>query len=260
MRTVQHFSPAEALYTTAEERPEAYHGMVVERVRAGEVLSLPAAVWRQLGLGGREPDDRTAAMGRRALAEYLELARPVGVQEEIRTEDFAAVFAGEGQNEPDAPLAGVFPRAERLALFAATLGPEVSRRIAELFAAQDFALGAVLDAVASMAADGMTAVLEQRLAARLAEAAPRGPAPAVLAYSPGYCGWHVSGQRRLFARLRPEEAGVTLRPSCLMEPLKSVSGVLVAGAPAIHRFDDRFGFCAACATHACRARHSHRGD
>ena len=154
MRTVKHFSPAEALYTAAEDRPEAYHGMVVERVRAGEVLSLPAAVWRQLGLGGREPDARTAAMGRAALAEYLELARPIGVQEEVGAEEFAGVFAGEGQNEPDAPLAGIFPRAARLALFAATLGPAVSRRIAELFAAQDFALGAVLDAVASVAADG----------------------------------------------------------------------------------------------------------
>ena len=254
MRIVKHISPAEALYTAAEDQPEAYHGMVVERVRAGEVLSLPAAVWRQLGLGGREPDARTAAMGRQALAEYLELARPIGVQEEIRAEDFAEVFAGEGQNDPDAPLAGIFPRAARLALFAATLGPEVSRRIAGLFAAQDFARGAVLDAVASVAADGLTAVLEQRFADRLGAGGSRGVALAVLAYSPGYCGWHVSGQRRLFARLRPEEAGITLRPSHLMEPLKSVSGILVAAVPEIHRFEDNFSFCKACATHACRVR------
>ena len=254
MRTVQHFSPAEALYTAAEDRPEGYHGMVVERVRAGEVLSLPAAVWRQLGLGGREPDARTAAMGRAALAEYLELARPVGVQEEIVAAEFEAVFAGEGQNDPAAPLGGIFPRAARLALFAATLGPDVSRRIAERFAAQDFALGAVLDAVASVAADGMVTVLEQRFAERPEAGESGGAAPAVLAYSPGYCGWHVSGQKRLFARLQPAEAGITLRPSCLMEPLKSVSGVLVAGAPEIHRFEDRFSFCEACATHACRAR------
>ena len=39
-----------------------------------------------------------------------------------------------------------------------------------------------------------------------------------------------------------------------MEPLKSVSGVLVAGAPDIHRFADEFTFCTACTTRACRAR------
>jgi hypothetical protein len=76
----------------------------------------------------------------------------------------------------------------------------------------------------------------------------------VLTYSPGYCGWHVSGQRALFRVLRPEEIGVTLNESCLMQPLKSVSGVMVAGAAAVHRFRPTYDFCDACATHECRTR------
>ena len=62
----------------------------------------------------------------------------------------------------------------------------------------------------------------------------------VLRYSPGYCGWHISGQRRLFAHLRPERIGITLHDSYLMEPLKSVSGVLIAGAKEIHAFADTY--------------------
>jgi hypothetical protein len=58
----------------------------------------------------------------------------------------------------------------------------------------------------------------------------------------------------LFERLRPAEIGVGLTASCLMDPLKSVSGVLVAGPAAVHRFRPTFTFCDACATHACRAR------
>ena len=75
-----------------------------------------------------------------------------------------------------------------------------------------------------------------------------------LRYSPGYCGWHVSGQRALFAALRPAEIGLALRESCLMDPLKSISGVLVSGAPRIHDFVDDYPFCAECAERACRDR------
>ncbi len=84
-----------------------------------------------------------------------------------------------------------------------------------------------------------------------------GPIPAgsvFLRYSPGYCGWDITGQRKLFRALRPEEVGVTLRESCLMEPLKSISGVLVAARPEDHRFDNTYPFCSACTTQTCRSR------
>jgi len=81
-----------------------------------------------------------------------------------------------------------------------------------------------------------------------------GEGAAVLGYSPGYCGWHISGQRRLFERLGPGEIGISLNDSCLMRPLKSVSGVLVAGAAPIHRFRPEFTCCAECATRLCVPR------
>ncbi len=108
----------------------------------------------------------------------------------------------------------------------------------------------MLDAVASAAAERLV----ERLEHRFATAATGGPRPAVLAYSPGYCGWHVSGQRALFGALDPAEIGITLNESCLMQPLKSVSGVLVAGRAEIHDFDDDFPCCSLCSTRECRNR------
>lgn len=48
-------------------------------------------------------------------------------------------------------------------------------------------------------------------------------------YSPGYCGWKVSEQHKLFALLPGNSCGITLSPSALMSPIKSVSGVIGAG-------------------------------
>lgn len=203
-------------------------------------------------MGIASPSDlsaRTGALLESAADDFARLAEPRGLAEDVSAGEFAVIYAGEGLNSQDTPLPQIWPRADSLALFAATLGEPVSARIAELFAADDMAGGFVLDAVASVAAD----LLTDRLAGRYRERLPA-EAAAVLGYSPGYCGWHISGQRALFARLGPHEIGISLNDSCLMRPLKSVSGVLVAGAAAIHRFRPEFSCCAECATRQCVGR------
>ena len=76
----------------------------------------------------------------------------------------------------------------------------------------------------------------------------------ILRFSPGYCGWHVSAQKKLFEYLKPEEIGIGLNESCLMQPLKSISGVIFTGRMEIFEFDDNYPFCSDCTDHACRDR------
>ncbi len=85
-------------------------------------------------------------------------AHPRCVAADIGREDFNEIFRGEGLNDPEAPLKEIYPRADRLALFALTMGEKISRSIAEYFQANDFALGSMLDAVASLAAERSVAV------------------------------------------------------------------------------------------------------
>lgn len=189
-----------------------------------------------------------------ALRLESDLSEPVAVFDEVAADEFGAIYDGEGCNAPDSPLAAIFPKADALALYAATLGPELSERIRELIHRHDLAVAYLLDLLASAAADLMADRLGERYLSSLRRRGLLDEEARVLAYSPGYCGWHVSGQGRLFERLRPAEIGVTLGESFLMTPLKSVSGVLVAGRPAVHRFRPDFPFCASCATHECRTR------
>jgi hypothetical protein len=185
---------------------------------------------------------------------FAETAAPAGVWKQIAVAEFATVYHGEGRNAPDSPVLEIFPRAEYLALFAVTIGGATSAALQRCFEAQDFALAYTLDAIASVAADDVADRVERRYAASLRTDGWDTPDGDVLRYSPGYCGWDVTGQKQLFAYLQPAAIRLTLTDSCLMQPLKSVSGVLLAGPRAIHRFRPTYPFCDRCETRTCRER------
>lgn len=48
-------------------------------------------------------------------------------------------------------------------------------------------------------------------------------------YSPGYCDWSVAEQFKLFSFLPENFCGVSLNESALMDPIKSVSGIIGIG-------------------------------
>ena len=48
-------------------------------------------------------------------------------------------------------------------------------------------------------------------------------------YSPGYCGWNVKEQQKLFTLFPEQFCGISLSGSSLMNPIKSVSGIIGIG-------------------------------
>jgi hypothetical protein len=180
---------------------------------------------------------------------FVDGARPRGLYNSLTKEDFNTIYRGQGDNDEDTPLEHVIDEAVSLALFAVTLGDQISDRISALFDAGELAEGYILDQVASFAADELADIAARRFQA----CSDRDDLPA-LPYSPGYCGWHVSGQQALFAHLRPDEIGISLNDSCLMHPIKSVSGVLVLAPVEAHDFSPAFPCCATCTTLDCQER------
>ncbi|MBD3368480.1 MAG: hypothetical protein GF405_09970 [Candidatus Eisenbacteria bacterium] len=220
-----------------------------------EITPGSETVFRALGVpSDREPTEQASGVFEQSLRVFRDLCRARGIARDVDADTFARIYDGEGDNESPAPLEMIFPRAEQLTLFVVTLGHELSDRIRALFDEGDIALGATLDAVASEGTELAAEWLERRLDDEWAAAGGLSEGAVSLRYSPGYCGWNVTGQRALFAELRPEAIDVRLNESCLMEPLKSISGVVVTGPPAIHRFDDDYAFCSVCRTRECRAR------
>jgi hypothetical protein len=198
-----------------------------------------------------------------ALALLSRLAAPAAVVREVSLLEFPKVFAGEWLNETPNPLEAVFSGAERLALFAVTLGQPVCAEIDRLFSINDFALGCLLDTAASLAADRAAAWVSAECC-RWWTGTASGPGPGraaarkkglrCLRYSPGYCGWHLSGQKKLLAHLRPGRIGVSLGETWLMTPIKSISGVVAAAPASRHAVEPGFAFCAACKAKSCCSR------
>ena len=183
-----------------------------------------------------------------AMTLLKEESKPIVIIEECSKSDFKDIYLGEGENNADSPLPNIVKKAEKLHLFAVTIGENVSEEINQHFDQNEFPIGSFIDSCASLTADNIVGVLESRAQGAFPNQSN------TLAYSPGYCGWHVSGQKKLFQFLKPGKIGITLNDSCLMIPLKSVSGVLVSGPRHIHIFDNNYSFCEECTTFSCKIR------
>lgn len=171
--------------------------------------------------------------------------------------DFDEIYQGEGDNHGEDPLNQIYPESDELAIFALTIGENLCSMIDDYIGGKDIAIGYVLDIGASLLTINMVSKTESYFLDHLSK--DNNDELRVLSYSPGYCGWNLKCQRKLFANLKPEKIGISINESCLMSPMKSCSGVLAAGAKDIHLFvDGIFSFCRDCKSHSCVDRMAER--
>jgi hypothetical protein len=201
-----------------------------------------------------KPDERTVKLAGEAISSFRQIAKPVGILMEISKNDFESISIGEGRNEIDSPINPIYLSSDCLALFAVTVGEEICSEISERFNKNDFALGSMLDSAASEGTEMTAQTIEDFYRQHLIETGKFNIDSGILRFSPGYCGWHISAQQKLFQALHPEDIRITLNDSFLMQPLKSISGVIIFGRKKIFDFDDNFSFCIDCKTHTCRNR------
>lgn len=120
---------------------------------------------------------------------------------------------------------GQIKKSDSLVVFLCTAGEEIGKRSRIAMKDRDFLRGYVYDVIGSeiveSAADIMQAELEKSAFASGNKITNR--------YSPGYCGWNVSEQHKLFQLIPYNYCGIRLNESALMDPEKSVSGFIGIG-------------------------------
>jgi hypothetical protein len=220
-----------------------------------EITPVALEVLEYQGMAGRSNlPARITALLDSALDLFKQLASPLGIFEDLEISNFGAIYDGNGLNVPDGPVPGIVPEADAVALFAATMGDALAAKSSELFKKGGPALGFMLDAVNSVGAERLGRLMGQRFLEHLPEELRGAKELKAQYYCPGHCGWHMSGQTKLFQSLHPEEIGIALKPSWVMQPMKSISGILVAGDIKIHRFTPSFSFCPQCKEKKCVQR------
>jgi len=127
------------------------------------------------------------------------------------------------------------------ALFICTAGQEVGVRSRRSMSEGDLLRGYVYDVIGSEIAENAAERMQDSLRAAAAATGMN----ITNRFSPGYCGWDVAEQHKLFSFFPDNWCGITLTDSALMNPVKSVSGIIGIGrdvryAPyQCHRCDDK---------------------
>ena len=116
-------------------------------------------------------------------------------------------------------------KVESVALFVCTAGNEIINKSRELMKEGEQLKGYVYDVFGSLVVEEAMDCIQESLKNKMQERGLK----ITNRYSPGYCGWDVAEQKKLF-RLLPEKfCGIELTDSCLMHPIKSVSGIIGIG-------------------------------
>lgn len=115
--------------------------------------------------------------------------------------------------------------AEHYVFFMATAGPGPESLAKSLMAEGQYLEAYIVDLIASHMAEAAAQYMHDHLRDQWALKGQK----ITNRYSPGYCGWKVDEQQKLFSLFPEGSCGITLSASSLMSPIKSVSGFVGVG-------------------------------
>jgi hypothetical protein len=190
-----------------------------------ELSITPEKAYSEMGYGRVQPEEQVVRLTESLLSEIAGFAAPSYVFRlyEGKVEGEYA-YPGEGASlHVGATLAMLMQGAERFAVFAATAGAAFQDYQDELKKENDVLKSYIADAIGSCIAESAGDCMETALERQI------GGLRHTNRYSPGYCGWHLSEQRKLFRLLGDRPCGVELSDVCLMKPIKSISGIIGIG-------------------------------
>ncbi len=114
---------------------------------------------------------------------------------------------------------------ERAAWYVCTAGEEISRYTRQLMDEGDLMKGYVADVLANVVVEAAMDRIQSSLENEMTKAGLK----ITNRYSPGYCDWDIAEQKKLFSVFPENYLDIALSDSCLMIPVKSVSGIIGIG-------------------------------
>jgi hypothetical protein len=116
-------------------------------------------------------------------------------------------------------------KSDSVALFLCTAGAEIGIRSRKAMQERDFLKGYIYDVIGSEIVEATADLMQEDLEKNMLDSGKK----ITNRYSPGYCGWDVAEQHKLFQLIPDNYCGIHLTPSALMDPVKSISGIIGIG-------------------------------
>jgi len=180
-------------------------------------------IYRNLGYGSAMPDDVTLQTLQDIVEHARKICRPAAqfAIYPLQVNGFK-LLVGEIEMNTGKIISSYLTKSTEMTVFVATAGLEYDNYLHDIKKGGDIYMEFLVDAVGSEIAEATVRYVSEEVL-KLAGAKSM---YITLSYSPGYCGWHVREQPKLFSLLKPSNCGITLNDSCLMHPVKSVSGII----------------------------------
>lgn len=199
----------------------------------GDLRISPLDIYEQMGYGRNAPDDDTRYEMEQVAEHVRRMLRPrfcfvmaEGVLDERRN-TLTTVGAYPCGCSQTLNIGHIITRqlrgSEAYAFFVCTSGTEFEMLQCLFKQSSDMVKTFIADAMGSVIAEKTADCMEEHLEGVTGTNHTN-------RFSPGYCGWHVSEQQKLFSLFPVKNpCGVRLTDSSLMLPIKSVSGVIGIG-------------------------------
>ena len=186
-----------------------------------------AEIFRTMGSSRYAPDPAMRSETKRLIAEAAQHCQPHYIYTiyPCTKAGTTELVVGEERFRIGTILAKSFTAATHCAAFAATAGMEFDCWMHGEEVAGDILLQFIVDAIGSEIAEATVRLTVKDVAAQAGQRQMNCGNP----YSPGYCGWNIAEQHRLFRLLPSNPCGIRLNASGLMTPIKSVSGIVPLG-------------------------------
>ncbi len=209
----------------------------------------PGEMLRLLGEQEGMIDAHTTDLVKKYNTECLRISAPSGA--------FVLVEALESPSTEEISIPGIvfdsgkiihkmLRHSEKYALFVVTAGPEPEKLARSLITDGNYLEGYIVDLLASALVDSAADQIQEQVR----NMAKESNLEITNRYSPGYCAWNVEEQQKLFSLFPEGCCGISLSESSLMNPVKSISGIIGVGAEV--KYSDYT--CEICPMHTCQFR------
>lgn len=181
-------------------------------------------IYTAMGYGNQIPEKEITDLVEQVVIEARAIASPkymYGVVTAFKESRAISIISGE-EFRTGAIISSYLDGMEKACIFVTTAGEEYDRYLRSIKKAGNILKEFIADSLGSVIAESCVDEVRKSLEEESAM-------PHSLPYSPGYCAWDISDQRKLFPLFPEKPCGISLSHTCLMNPVKSVSGFFALG-------------------------------